>query len=212
MARLNDTIINGSLAVNGDMIVNGTTTTIDAENLTIKDNMIITNSDGASLSGKLSGLAIQTNAAGKAYGIAYDGSSVKLGLGKVTNGNFTFNSGAGQSIATRADSIANKSVTYWNSTANKLEDSGIDYSQIIPKRKSVTIAAANITGSASSYTVTVTDQDILSSSFVDIYNTYAFEDILVSNEPTVTKGSFTFEINSKPESITVKYMIHQRVD
>ena len=147
MARLNDTIINGSLAVNGDMIVNGTTTTIDAESLIIKDNMIITNSDGASLSGTLSGLAIQTNAAGNGYGIAYDGTSVKLGLGKVTNGNFTFNSGAGQSIATRADSIANKSVTYWNSTANKLEDSGIDYSQIIPKRKSSLITISLSLGS-----------------------------------------------------------------
>ena len=127
MARLNDTIINGSLAVNGDMIVNGTTTTIDAESLTIKDNMIITNSDGASLSGKLSGLAIQTNAAGDGYGIAYDGDSVKLGLGKISNGNFTFNSGAGQSIATRKADIGagqNDHLIAWDNASNALKSSG----------------------------------------------------------------------------------------
>lgn len=214
MARLNDTSINGTLHVNGNLIVNGQTTTIDAENLTIKDNMIITNSEGASLSGKTSGLAIRTNASGSAYGIAYDNDSVRLGLGTVSDGDFTFSSGQGQSVATRSDSISNGNIVYWNNSAKRFDDGGINYSQIIPKRKSVSKGGSNfaISGSASPYTVTITDSDILETSFVDVYNTYAFEDILVSDEPTVSAGKFTFQINTNPASMTVKYMIHKRVD
>ena len=57
-----DTRITGSQTITGDLIVQGNTTTIDSQNLSIEDNMIVLNSSGSI--GNDSGLMINRGAAG----------------------------------------------------------------------------------------------------------------------------------------------------
>ena len=90
--------ISGNVQITGDLTVQGTTTTNDTETLAVKDNLIVTNSDGATLSG-LSGLIIRTSPT-QSYGIVYDPANegtVKLGLGSYNSdtGVFTFATGEG---------------------------------------------------------------------------------------------------------------------
>lgn len=125
----------GNLTVGGNLRVNGTTTTVDAETLSVKDNLIVTNSGNTELV-NLSGLAIKTgnkdadeNAI--AYGILYDpatsADSVKLGLGSInkTTNEFTFKIATDANpVATRDDStkLTANHLLVWNSDKHTLMD------------------------------------------------------------------------------------------
>lgn len=122
--------ITGSLAIQGDLTVTGTTTTEKAQTLAVKDSVIITNADGVELGSTLSGIAIKKDGE-NTYGVMYDpsGDSVKLGLGTLDAENkFTFNESGtdGKAIATRADSSAltDGDLVKWDGTTNSLVDSG----------------------------------------------------------------------------------------
>ena len=98
-------IIDGNLAITGDLNVNGTTVTTRQETLFIKDNMIVTNADGLDLQGA-SGIAIRSGSS-VVYGLVYDPTSdtVMFGLGTLdSNNDFSFNTNEGLPIAVRADS------------------------------------------------------------------------------------------------------------
>ena len=119
--------IDGDVTVTGDLTVQGTTITENAETLDVKANVITTNSEGAPLI-NLSGLGIRTNAT-NVYGIMYDpqSDSVKLGLGSLDeDNNFTFNQGEGLPIAVRDDSTAftDKHVIVWDAAGDKFVDGG----------------------------------------------------------------------------------------
>ena len=102
------------------------------------------NSDGTDLTTKLGGVVIRTSSAAtnNAYAIAYDkaSDSVKLGMGTVTSSgtgenkvySFTFASGEGEAVATRADSslLTTNHLLKWDALSMKLEDSGLDASKI----------------------------------------------------------------------------------
>lgn len=101
-----DKTFDGNLTITGNLTVSGTTTTNDTETLTVRDNLIITNSTGASLS-DLSGLAINIGS-DTAYGIVYDPAqeAVRLGEGTVgENKEFTFNGNEGKPIVVRDDTL-----------------------------------------------------------------------------------------------------------
>lgn len=101
-----DKTFDGNLTITGNLTVSGTTTTNDTETLTVRDNLIITNSTGASLS-DLSGLAINIGT-DTAYGIVYDPAqeAVRLGEGTVgENKEFTFNGNEGKPIVVRDDTL-----------------------------------------------------------------------------------------------------------
>ena len=122
--------ITGSLAIQGDLTVTGTTTTEAAQTLAVKDSIIITNADGAELGATLSGIAIRKDGE-NTYGVMYDpsGDSVKLGLGTLDSENrFTFNDGGtdGKAIATRADSsvLTDGNLVKWDDATKSLIDSG----------------------------------------------------------------------------------------
>lgn len=135
----------GNLTVGGNLKVNGTTTTVDAETLSVKDNLIVANADNTELV-NLSGLAIKTgnkdadeNAV--AYGILYDpatsADSVKLGLGSINNttNEFTFKTVADANpVATRDDStkLINNHLLVWNSTKHTLMDANNLVGSITP--------------------------------------------------------------------------------
>lgn len=131
--------IAGSLAIQGDLTVAGTTTTETAQTLAVKDSVIVTNADGAELGATLSGIAIRKDGE-NTYGVMYDpsGDSVKLGLGTLDSENrFTFNDGGtdGKAIATRADSseLNDGHLVRWDSTTKSLVDSGIQPGDIVKK-------------------------------------------------------------------------------
>ena len=121
--------IDGNVVVTGNFTVQGTTTTNDTETLAVKDNLIVTNSDGATLSG-LSGLIIRTSPT-QSYGIVYDPANegtVKLGLGtyNAETGVFTFATGEGLPVAIRALSTAwtNLHLAAWDAASNQFIDAG----------------------------------------------------------------------------------------
>ena len=125
---LDDTIIIGNLTVQG------TTITEDAETIMSKANVIVTNSEGAPLT-QLSGIGIRTNAT-LVYGIMYDpgDDTVKLGEGTLdANNEFTFNSGEGTAVATRADSTlwTNGHLSMWNAAEYRFVDSGIAADNVV---------------------------------------------------------------------------------
>ena len=125
----NNQVIAGGIQIQGNLTVNGTTITNDTETLTVKDNVIVTNSGGTTLN-NLSGLAIKIDPT-NVYGIMYDpsGKSVKLGEGKLdSNNEFTFNAGEGEPIVIRDDDskLSNNHLFVWDSINKKIIDSGID--------------------------------------------------------------------------------------
>lgn len=125
---LDDTIIIGNLTVQG------TTITEDAETIMSKANVIVTNSEGAPLT-QLSGIGIRTNAT-LVYGIMYDpgDDTVKLGEGTLdANNEFTFNPGEGTAVATRADSTVwtNGHLSMWNAAEYRFVDSGIAANNVV---------------------------------------------------------------------------------
>ena len=118
-------IIAGDVAVQGNLSVAGTTTTKDTETVMVKDNTIVTNSDGIELIEE-AGFAIKTNEM-EAYGIMYDplGDGVKIGLGGFTeDGKFVYNEGEAQFLATRADNITDGNLPQWDNEKKQFVDSG----------------------------------------------------------------------------------------
>lgn len=137
--------ITGKVSVQGDADVSGTVTVKETETLKVKDNLLITNSDGTTLI-DLSGIGIRKNT-NDTYGIVYDPAmdSVKLGMGAISSsGKFTFNDGEGQPIALRADSslMVNDRLVKWNANKKRFEDCGKDVSEE-PTSSSIPVRTAD---------------------------------------------------------------------
>lgn len=137
----------GNLSINGNLFVNGTTTTVNHENITVNSAVIITNNNGADLSTTLSGLAIKTGTDNQAYGIMFskaEDESVLLGLGTVAEDNsFSYGAGEGSPLAIRADSseLNPNHILSWDSENLKLIDSGILNSNVVTTNTAQTITA-----------------------------------------------------------------------
>ena len=98
----------GTVTISKDLVVEGTTTSVDFETAVTKENLIIANAEGGDIANRLSGLAIRVNSENteNAYGIVYDTGNevIKLGLGTVNEDDgyeFTFKEGEDETIATR---------------------------------------------------------------------------------------------------------------
>lgn len=127
-------VISGDLTIQQNLTVQGTTKIENTETLNVKDAIVVTNSEGADISATLAGFVIRLNAT-DCYGIIYDKSSdsVKLGLGKITDGKFAFNTGEGEAVATRADSTAltDKHLIQWDATNLKFVDAQVTVDELI---------------------------------------------------------------------------------
>lgn len=140
--------ITGDLTITQNLTVQGTTTTHESQILTVKDPLIVANSDKATLS-SYGGLLINTNA-NNTYGMVYDpgSSSVKLGLGTYNSSTkkFAFNSGEGLPIVVRDDSTTwtNGHYAKWDSTKNAFVDGGV--MPTIPTNYVTTDTTQTITG------------------------------------------------------------------
>ena len=107
-------IANGNVTIYGDLYVSGTTVTVDTENLTITDNIIVINSGetGAGVSRVVAGLLVDRGSEPD-YVFLFDESQ-----------NDTFRvgvTGQTQAVATRNDTIADDSIMFWNSTQTRLD-------------------------------------------------------------------------------------------
>lgn len=140
--------ITGSLTITQNLTVQGTTTTHQSQILTVKDPLIVANSDKATLS-SYGGLLINTDST-NTYGLVYDPSAgtVKLGLGTYnsTTKKFSFNSGEGLPVVVRDDSTAwtNGHYAKWDSTKNAFVDGGL--MPTIPSNYVTTDSTQTITG------------------------------------------------------------------
>lgn len=140
--------ITGDLIITQNLTVQGTTTTHQSQILTVKDPLIVANSDKATLS-SYGGLLINTDA-NNTYGMVYDPGrgSVKLGLGTYnsTTKKFVFNSGEGLPIVVRDDSTTwtNGHYAKWDSTKNAFVDGGV--MPTIPTNYVTTDTTQTITG------------------------------------------------------------------
>lgn len=196
---LDDTIIIGNLTVQG------TTITEDAETIMSKANVIVTNSEGAPLT-QLSGIGIRTNAT-LVYGIMYDpgDDTVKLGEGTLdANNEFTFNSGEGTAVATRADSTmwTNGHLSMWNAAEYRFVDSGIAADNVVTVNTAQQITGAKTfaqavrvgTGNvyASYYTGGVIWRDSMGNDHANIFPAGSGTLALTSDIPTdyVTQEEF----------------------
>ena len=160
--------ISGNLTIQGNLNVLGTTTTEKQQTLEIVDNIIVTNANKVDLQASLSGLAINKNA-NDTFLIGYDPAtdSVKLGLGTLTNGSFTFAEGEGKAVATRVDSseLVNDHLLIWDSNTNSIKDSTATLADIIDTiaytsevfvPKSRTVAGKPLTNNITLDSLTVT--------------------------------------------------------
>ena len=125
----------GNLIVQGDLTVQGTTTTTETESLIVHDNLIVTNSEGAALTNP-SGLAIKIDAT-NAYGIVYDPTvdqkGIKLLAGTINEQNeLVPSSGEDSLVATRANSttFTEDHIAVWNAEKYRFEDGGKTIAEI----------------------------------------------------------------------------------
>jgi hypothetical protein len=108
--------VTGNLVVGGDLTISGTTTTINTETVGIKDNLILINSNqtGTPSTALKGGLEIErgdlTN-----FQFVFDENDDRFKVGQV---------GSLQTVATRTDdgTIANRGITYFNTSTNRLEN------------------------------------------------------------------------------------------
>lgn len=133
--------VDGDLVVSGDFTAKGKTFIEEATTLAVKNAIIETNAGKTDLKTLLSGLVINKNPT-TAYGFVYDPTddTVKFGQGSVDeNGVFTFKSGEGSPIATRADSskFTAGHLVKWDATKKQLVDAGKGIDEVGKTPKSI---------------------------------------------------------------------------
>lgn len=193
--------INGDIAITGNLTVNGTTTTLDHETLTVKDAIIITNSGGANLNSALSGIAIRTGNESEAYGIVYNGQTdaVELGLGTVAEDNsFTFTSGEGLPVTVR-ENLSQANLIQFNEDEFKLVDSGIAFSTIALVNKAQTFADT---------------QTFSKSPIIEVNNISIGGKVLTSNEAgnIATEAQITTAINNLVNGANTGYQTLSEIE
>lgn len=135
-ANFTDAYIDGTLEIAGDLNVSGKTTTVEHETLVIKDNIIVTNSDGLNITA--SGLVINKGN-GKAYGILYQpaGDLVYIGEGtySVSGGipYFDFDEGQALPLAARSENFPNGEIPIFDAATASFKPSGKTPSNFVEK-------------------------------------------------------------------------------
>lgn len=119
-----DASVGGNLDVDGDLNIKGTTKTVDHETISVQDNILVVNSEGASFSN--SGLVINKGD-GKCYGILYQPTDDVVCIGEGTlseDGEFTFDRGEAVPLAARHGTFPSDTIPVWNAATNAFRSSG----------------------------------------------------------------------------------------
>lgn len=144
--------VDGNLDVSGNLNLKGTPISQNMETLLVKDNIIVTNSSGASFS--TSGLVIRTDTG--AYGILYDpfDSTVKIGLGTLSkatdddgNTHFEFDFSVGEAVPLAARvgfySTQEGALARWDSKKNAFVPDTTKYTTEADVKTAITEAMGN---------------------------------------------------------------------
>lgn len=109
----NDIFLTGNATITGDLRVNGSTTVVNTDILTIKDNIIEINSaeTGAGVSSNLAGITINRGTLVH-YEFVFEESSDTFRIGQVNDT---------QAVATREDNPLSNGIMIYNNTSKRLE-------------------------------------------------------------------------------------------
>ena len=107
--------VTGNLTVTGDFTVSGTTTTVNTESVLVKDNLLLLNSslsnEDAPPAGLISGIVVNRGSASNYFFVFEEAlQSFKVGVSNDL-----------QAVATRPDVVPHRTLSYWDSNANRLE-------------------------------------------------------------------------------------------
>jgi len=140
---LNGIVQVSSLTVEGNLTVQGTTTTINTQTLTIQDNIIELNNNqsGIPISTLVSGIKVNRGDS-PAYRFVFKEDDDTFRIGE---------EGSEQAVSTRQDSPINHGVSYWNNTSKRFDTfSGLTFNGtnlistndiLIQSRRVVTVAS-----------------------------------------------------------------------
>lgn len=146
---VSDAIIGGDLTVSGNLAVNGTTFTSNAETVQVSDNIMVLNYGevGGGVTAGSAGIEIERGSAVN-YQFIFDESTDSFKIGEI---------GSLQKVATREDSPTNNYFAKWNSTTNRFDTAQINISND-------TNLSVNSTNLSLSSSVLNTIQDIATTS------------------------------------------------
>lgn len=125
--------ITGSLTISQDLIVNGTTSTVDTQNLKVADKLIYVAKNNTVALTSPAGLITPKYDGTNNGGIVYDntGTAYVGDIALDSNGNVDVNNSDLQPIATRNSAIADGNIVEWNDTNKTLVDSSKKVSDFI---------------------------------------------------------------------------------
>jgi hypothetical protein len=197
--------VDGDFVVSGDFTAKGKTFIEEATTLAVKNAIIETNAGKTDLKTLLSGLVINKNST-TAYGFVYDPTddTVKFGQGSVDeNGVFTFKTGEGAPVATRADSsqFTAGHLTLWDNTKKRFVDAGKSISEVGKTPKSIDA----VNGAFTSVTYDTTD-GITLVSITKIINTddSEYTATLSQEIPIVAGNNILIDKKADEDKIEVK--------
>ena len=119
--------LTGNLTVAGDLVVNGTTTTVNSEEVLIEDNILTLNS---SLSGSPapfleSGIKVNRGTEDPYFFLFRESDlTFTIGVSGAISGSQM------QAVATREDIMGDNNLVYWDADSNIFRDSGISYTAV----------------------------------------------------------------------------------
>ena len=124
--------ITGSLTISQNLVVSGTTSTVDTQNLKVADKLIYVAKNNTVALTSPAGLITPNYDGVNSGGIVYDNTGTAY-VGDVTldtEGNVDVNNSDLQPIATRDTAITDGNIVKWNDTAKKMVDGGVNISTL----------------------------------------------------------------------------------
>lgn len=200
-----DLDVDGDLVVSGDFTAKGKTFIEKATTLAVKNAIIETNAGKTDLKTFLSGLVINKNST-TSYGFVYDPTddTVKFGQGSVDeNGVFTFKTGEGSPVATRADdsTFTAEHLVKWDNTKKRFVDAGKSISEVGKTPKSIDA----VNGAFTSVTYDTTD-GITLVSITKIINTddSEYTATLSQEIPLISGNGLSMDVMAGQKQVEIK--------
>jgi hypothetical protein len=134
----------GNATIGGDLVVNGSTVTVDVETVQVADAVMVLNHGevGAGVTAGTAGLEVDRGTA-TAYRLTFRESDDAFVVGEA---------GTEQAVATRQDSPTADALPFWNDTANRLDSSGLAWTGSV---MTYPLAAFKVSSATTGATATV---------------------------------------------------------
>lgn len=141
--------ISGDVTIGGNLTVNGTTTTIESQTLSVKDKLIEVASGNTEMLTTPAGLVVPKYDGVTSGALVFDGRGTAY-VGDVTldaAGNIDVNNSDLEPLATRSENIENGNIVKWDNTRSILIDTGINVDNVA-KLSDIIEVTANPSSSA----------------------------------------------------------------